>query len=371
MTETVTPEVFDPSSDPNSDLDPAAPGEWIAIHIYYAANPQPLLTRCVREIFRELDDARLVSRYFFINYWLEGPHVRMRLKPTTAGDAPRVREIAERRIGEFLQQRPALYEVDTGFLSDLYNTLFDMEFNEEEKQGYTGADGRMNLRPNNAFVYLPYEPEYGKYGGPEGVELAEWHFQQSSDLVIDALRTMNLHLRTVLLGTSAQLMMVMSATFIDDRDELAAFLGRYHDFWEKAFGGTGFIAEEAYRTGYEKVGAELGRRFEQVLSATRTGQLDDLPEFLRGWALHCRELRARATALAEQGVLSFASWDGTRDETVDDPAVALVILLSSYMHMTNNRFHVTVRDEAYLAYVSARVLRESSSTVEHVAEAGS
>lgn len=350
--------------DPNTDLHPSAPGEWIAIHIYYAANPQPLLTRCVREIFREVGDAGLGNGYFFINYWLEGPHVRMRLKPVTAGDAARVRDIAERHIRDFLQQRPALYEVDMGFLNELFNTLFDLELNEEERQDYIGPDGRMNLRPNNDFAYLPYEPEYGKYGGPEGVELAEWHFQHSSDLVIEALRTMNLHLRTVLLGTSAQLMMVMSATFIDDDDQLADFLDRYHDFWQQAFPGTGFVESEAYRTGYAGVADELARRFERIRTATRTGQLAELPGFLQGWARHCRELRERVTALARRGALAFSSWDRTRETRVDEPAVALTILLSPYMHMTNNRLHVTISDEAYLAYICARALRESAGATE-------
>lgn len=54
----------------------------------------------------------------------------------------------------------------------------------------------------------------------------------------------------------------------------------------------------------------------------------------------------------------FRSWDGTRDERVTDPAVALPLLLSPYMHMTNNRLHVTIRDEAYLAHLLGRVLRE-------------
>ena len=74
----------------------------------------------------------------------------------------------------------------------------------------------MTLRPNNSFAYQPYEPEYGKYGGPAGVELAEWHFRHSSDLVIEAFRTLNVHLRTVTLGTSAQLMMVMAGAFLPD-----------------------------------------------------------------------------------------------------------------------------------------------------------
>ncbi len=43
---------------------------------------------------------------------------------------------------------------------------------------------------------------------------------------------------------------------------------------------------------------------------------------------------------------------------VTDPAEALAALLSPYLHMTNNRLHATIRDEAYLSYLLARVLRE-------------
>jgi Lantibiotic biosynthesis dehydratase C-term len=38
-----------------------------------------------------------------------------------------------------------------------------------------------------------------------------------------------------------------------------------------------------------------------------------------------------------------------------------VRLLSPYMHMTNNRLGATLSDEAYLAYVLARALRDGDS----------
>jgi len=336
------------------------PGEWVAMHIYYAANPQPLLTRCVREVFAELTERDLLAGYFYINYWLEGPHVRMRLKPRRAADTALVTELAERRVRDYLARRPALYDVDTGFLGDLYQQLFSMEFSEEEKQGYLAEDGTMNLRPNNDIAYLPYEPEHGKYGGPAGVELAEWHFQASSDLTIEMLRVNNLHLRSVLLGTSAQLMMVMAAAFLDDRAELATFLRRYHDFWQSHFAGTDFIADDEYSTGYDDNAERMGVLFDHVRTAMQSGALDVLPPHLAAWAEHCRELRGRVTELARAGRLTFGSWDRTRTTVVTDPGEALVILLSSYLHMTNNRLHVTIRDEAYLAYLLGRVLAEGA-----------
>ncbi|MER6677474.1 lantibiotic dehydratase C-terminal domain-containing protein [Streptomyces sp. NPDC000983] len=339
-----------------SELTPS-PGAWQAVHVFYAANPQPLLVNCVGPLISELREDGLLAGHFFINYWLEGPHVRLRLRPVSEEATAEVRRRAETAIAAFLRSRPALYEVDSGFLNEFYNALFEIEFPEGERGDFMGEDGRMRLRPNNSQSYEPYEPEYGKYGGPAGVELAEWHFAHSSDLVVEAFGTMNLHLRTVLLGTSAQLMMVMAGCFLPDDGELADYLDRYYEFWHKAFPDTGFIGSTEYDRSYSELAPRLGRRFKEIRAAVTDGRLDRLPAFLRGWAAHCLELRERAVALAEAGELVFRSWDGTRDERVTDPAVALPLLLSPYMHMTNNRLHVTIRDEAYLSHILGRVLR--------------
>nr|WP_107482054.1 lantibiotic dehydratase C-terminal domain-containing protein [Streptomyces sp. JHA26] len=342
-----------------SELTPS-PGAWQALHVFYAANPQPLLVNCVGPLIAGLKEDGLLAGHFFINYWLEGPHVRLRLRPASEEATAEVRRRAEEAVDAFLRARPALYEVDSGFLNEFYNALFEIEFPEGDRGDFLGADGRMRLRPNNSRSYEPYEPEYGKYGGPAGVALAEWHFAHSSDLVIDALGRMNLHLRTVLLGTSAQLMMVMASCFLPDDDELADYLERYYEFWHKAFPGTGFIGSTEYDRTYAETAPRLGRRFHEIRRALAADRLDRLPALLRGWAAHCLELRSRAVALAEAGELVFRSWDGTRDEQVTDPAVALPLLLSPYMHMTNNRLHVTIRDEAYLSHVLGRVLRSGT-----------
>ncbi|MFE6665892.1 lantibiotic dehydratase C-terminal domain-containing protein [Streptomyces sp. NPDC057697] len=342
-------------------------GAWQATHVFYAANPRPMLTRCVRPLVEELAADGLLDGYFFINYWLEGPHVRLRIRPSSPGAEAEVRRRTEAAVDAFLAERPALYEVDSGFLNDFYNTLFDIEFPGAERGRFTDDQGRMRLRPNNSRSAEPYEPEYGKYGGPAGIELAEWHFRHSSDLVIDAFRTKNLHLRTVLLGTSAQLMMVMSAAFLPDRTELADYLDSYYEFWHKAFPGTGFIGSDEYDRNYAAMAPGLAARFAGVRAAVAApvgagageGGPARLPGFLAGWAEHCAELRERAVRLSRDGDLVFRSWDGERDEVVTDPAAALPLLLSPYMHMTNNRLHVTIRDEAYLAHILGRALRET------------
>ncbi|MCM4080905.1 lantibiotic dehydratase C-terminal domain-containing protein [Paractinoplanes hotanensis] len=337
----------------------AEPGRWLAIHIFYGGSARPMLTDCIRPLVEELRGRNLLDRYFFINYWLEGPHVRLRLKPRTVADEPAVRAVADAAIQRFLTERPALYEMNAGYRAELYNLLFDLEFPQGKPAELVGPDGNVQMQPNNSFSYRPYEPEYGKYGGPAGVALAEWHFEYSSDVLIDAVRTMNLHLRPVTLGTAAQLMLVMAGTFLPDRTDLVEFLDTYFQFWHQAFAGTNFVEGIEYSTMYERIAPDLDRRFQPILGALDRGEQHRLPVFLRGWAEHAGQLRERTCRLAESGQLAFAYPEGTPTVRVTDPQAALVRLLSPYLHMTNNRLYITLRDEAYLAYLLGRALRES------------
>ncbi|MFI9639331.1 lantibiotic dehydratase C-terminal domain-containing protein [Micromonospora sp. NPDC051925] len=335
------------------------PGQWLGIHIFYGANARPMVVECIRPLVDELTAQGVLDTYFFMNYWMEGPHVRLRLRPRTRADEPAVRATAEAAIRRFLAARPALYEMDAGFRGELHERLFQLEYPQGAPDELTGPDGTPRMQPNNSFSYRPYEPEYGKYGGARGVALAEWHFRYSSDLVIDMVRTMNLHLRPVTLGSAAQLMLVMAGTFLPDRHDLVAFFDSYHQFWHRAFGGAGFVDNIDYDRMYARMSGDLDRRFQPILRALDQGEQHRLPVFLRGWAEHSGELRSRVSELAGSGELTFAYPEGAAAVTVTDPHEASARLLSPYLHMTNNRLYITLRDEAYLAYLMARALRET------------
>jgi thiopeptide-type bacteriocin biosynthesis protein len=338
-------------------------GDWMAVHIFYAASCRPVLLDCVHPLVTELEADGLIDGWWFINYWLEGPHVRLRLRPSAPEHAAEVRERAERTVSHFLTTRPALYRVEGNFMAELYDTLFQLEYPDGSAPTITGPDGRMLLRPNNSFSWEPYEPEYGKYGGPAGVALAEWHFQQSSALVIDAVRTRNMHLRTVILGLAAQLMMVMSATFVADRDQLLGLIERYHAFWQRGFSSTNYTDSTGYEEAFEAMAGQLSDRFASVRSALTGGELQALPGLLGRWAGHCAELRDRVTALAGAGELTFRGMVREGDLRITAPEEALAMLASPYLHMTNNRLGVTIRDEAYLSYVLARALKQAPAEV--------
>ncbi len=89
----------------------STPAAWQSHHIFYTAQSRPLLTECVGPLVRRLRERGLVHRYFFINYWLEGPHVRLRIQPASDAVSEQVRLETVQAVTAFLARRPALYSV--------------------------------------------------------------------------------------------------------------------------------------------------------------------------------------------------------------------------------------------------------------------
>jgi hypothetical protein len=328
--------------------------DWISVHVFYASNANPMLVECVQPLVDRLRAEGLITRYFFIKYWMEGPHVRLRLLPAAGVDPEAVRTEVNAALDAFLRRRPALYEADQDGLADLYRQMFIAEYGEERWNATYGPDGVMPFRPNNSYAYIAYEREFGRYGGPVGVELAEWHFEHSSDLVLRLLATTNVHVRTVLLGLSAQLMMMMCGVFLEDERRIADFLEDYRVFWETSYQERSDEYHESFDNSYRKMRAELQGRIADIMRAVRGD--DKLTGIERQWLTHCRELRNRVEELARNGQLWFRRRGDDAPRQVTDVDAALSILLSSYVHMTNNRLGVSILDEIYLSYLMRSAL---------------
>lgn len=329
--------------------------DWISVHVFYASNANPMLVECVQPLVDRLRADGVISRYFFIKYWLEGPHVRLRLLPAPGVDPQDVRTEVNAALDEFLRRRPALYEADQDGMADLYKQMFLAEYGEDRWNATYGVDGVMPFRPNNSYAYIPYEREFGRYGGPVGVELAEWHFEHSSDLVLQLLATTNVHVRQVMLGLSAQLSMMMCAVFLGDERRIADFLEEYRVFWETSYQERSDEYHESFDNSYRKMGDTLRSRLAEILRVAR-GEPAGLTGIEQRWLTHCRDLRGRVVELAGSGQLSFRRRSDTEPNQITDVDAALAVLLSSYVHMTNNRLGVSILDEIYLSYLMRSAL---------------
>ncbi|MET8094606.1 lantibiotic dehydratase C-terminal domain-containing protein [Micromonospora sp. NPDC005220] len=323
---------------------------WLSVHVFYASNANPMLVEGVRPLVDGLRADGLISRYFFIKYWMEGPHVRLRVLPAPGVDPVLVRARVDAAIQAFLRRRPALYEVDPDGLGGLYKQMYLAEYGQQSWDEQYGADGSMPMRANNSYHHIPYEREYGRYGGPVGIEIAEWHFEQSSDVVLDLLAITNVHVRPVLLGLSAQLTMMMCTAFLDDDRRIAEFLADYRRFWEVSYAEPSDDYHASFDASYQRMSGTLGERLGEIRAVARGGAGGRAAGIEGRWLAHCRELRHRVEAAAGRGELVFQR-GGDAPTVIADVDAALPILLSSYVHMTNNRLGVSILDEIYLSYV--------------------
>lgn len=326
--------------------------EWQATHVFYASNANPMLVEGVAPLVRRLRERGLVERWFFIKYWLEGPHVRLRVLPAAGVDPEEVRAEVDTALRAFLRRRPALYEADSDGLGDLYQRMFVAEYGEQRWQESYG-DGQMPFRANNSCHVMPYEREYARYGGPAGMLLGEWHFEVSSDHVLGLLSDTNVHVRTVLLGLSVQLSTAMCFAFLRDGERVARFLDDYRTFWETSYQENSDDYHDSFDKSYTRMAGELAERVVATAHAAVAGDAGGLGPAQQRWVHHSMELRERAVRLAEAGALVF------QRGPVSDVDGALAVLLSSYVHMTNNRLGVSILDEIYVSYVLRRAILDA------------
>lgn len=329
---------------------------WISLHIFYVGALEPLLLDAVQPLVQDLRERRLLQRFFFIRYWQEGPHLRLRLLPGEGVAREDVQRRAEEALRAYLRDNPSLYTLNNEKRSPSYKEMFLAEYSLKKWQEFYGDSDEMPMRPNNSVHAIPYEPEYGRYGGSDGIELAEWHFEKSSEIVLKLARTTNLHVRSILLGLALQLAVSLSMGLLENRAQVARFFAHYEQFWTRNYGRPG-TTPTSFEKKFARMEASLQQRIFDLEQSVlqRVQEPRSLVEW--EWIEHVRELKTRLERLVAEKKLIFQNaLTDNQPQMFDDPVATASLLLTSYIHMTNNRLGALILDEMYLAYLIRRTL---------------
>jgi thiopeptide-type bacteriocin biosynthesis protein len=329
---------------------------WISLHIFYVGALEPLLLDAVDPLVQDLRAQQALERFFFIRYWQEGPHLRLRLLPAAGVEQEDVQKQAEEALRAYLKRSPSLYTLHNERRSPSYKEMFLAEYSLEKWREFYGDSDEMPLRPNNSVHAIPYEPEDGRYGGSAGVELAEWHFEQSSDMALKLMRTTNLHVRSILLGLALQLAVSLSVGLLEDQAQVARFFAHYEQFWTRNY-GRAQTTPASFEKKYIRMEATLQRRICDLRQSVLQGVQGQQTPLEWEWIEHVRELKARLKLLVAEKKLVFQNaLTDHQPQTFDDLLATASLLLTSYIHMTNNRLGAHILDEMYLAYLIRRTL---------------
>lgn len=314
---------------------------WVSLHIFYGAGGlSELVKNCIGPLVSTARRKRMVQRYFFIRYWENGFHIRLRAQPENGVSKQVLGSALYEHVQRYLHHNPSLYPSRESYMNDYFVKMYEVEYGRQALIERYGPDCKIPLERCDTIKFVEYIPEIDRYGGLEGLSLSEQHFEESSDTVIGCLSALNYRVPTVLFGTSLQLMYVLAYSMLDSHHEICEFLSNYAQRWGarflEDFADRAPIYERLAKRQAEKVGRQVDRLQKMCHGHGTTSQL------IERWASHSRELRAKLDVLAAS--------DNIAGPTPESSDVDIrKFLLGSYIHMTNNRLGVTIPDEVYIA----------------------
>ncbi|QTX04072.1 lantibiotic dehydratase C-terminal domain-containing protein [Agromyces archimandritae] len=328
---------------------------WQAYHVFYGGAPIVLLSECLLPLADALVADGVATEYFTINYWLEGSHVRLRVRVPYGVPEQAVDDRVHREIEAYLAASPSLHPMteltDNGF----YDRLFAGEFTEADRPRYFDAAGRPRFMPNNSVHRRPYEREWSRYGGPTGMLIAERHFVESTAQAARLMRLGNLDVRTILLGVASQLTFLTAACLLGgDRELVHDFFVAYHRRWVAGYGQGAVYTADAGRREHAGTVRAMAERIPPLMDAAARADFDALPSWLADWGRMNARVAADIREAHRGPGLTFAYDDGVR--LAESATAASWSLAHSLIHMTNNRMMVSVADEAFIAFQIAEAM---------------
>lgn len=316
------PAPVEPSSGagPRGNLQqPAGPSpSWASFHLFidgeiYGSAGDRLLLDAVAPLARDLLGSGRVSRYFFIRYREDGPHLRLRLRGRP--------EILTREVVPEVNRRAA---------------------------GPSWAAAGLTR-----LVAVAYEPELGRYGGPAATALAERLFYASSEAAVELLRPLAGPSRRQRLGRGLLAMLVLLQVFVRRREPAAALAAGYADAFlagQMPQTDTRELWSRLFTETCRRQGPDLGPTVSRAWRSLEQ-ENGELPEPIETYRRRLLALHRRLRNLARGGRL-----DPSRATLPWQQVVAS--LVPSYLHMMNNRLGIDPREEAYLARLIAETLGE-------------
>ena len=277
---------------------------WRAIHFYIhdIKFHTIFLTKYLKPLIAELQQKRILRRYFYIIYWQGGNHIRFRYVSDREQEA---KELLIRCYQEFLQSYVPGEVLDEATYYRIYANN-----KEQVTQLQWVADGQ--------YLEIPYEPEYTRYGGTRALSYSENVFQCSSDYALCILEEAGNRFGVRLFA--ALDMMRIALKEIEDKEE---FLIQYDQFWRK-FNGQEEESEASIRKLYEKYWDQNRWAGEGRVS------------FYDTWQEQLHQNLTEAIRV---------------QDTFDHGKQAKNLILASLLHMNHNRLGIYPRYESILARI--------------------
>jgi hypothetical protein len=295
----------------------SALSRWLAFHFYYHGQQNHLLECMLRPLVGSLLSRGEVDSFFFVRFFLGGPHVRLRLRLKGSRDTvvEEVQKAAERFFSDFPSQP----------------TLAEEKIRENNQAILESDQGEWDpsIYPNNSMREAPFRPEAERYGGTELLPDSLAFFALSSCRALQFFHRYQADPGPRLLPFAFHLLSCHALGFAKDLMELLELIRYPVGNWEAA-------------------PPLLVERGDQAFEQQRTTFLRTLRCMIEDLA----EVRAPGEDTAAAGRLNQALGKITTRRGI----------LSSQLHMTSNRLGLKNGEEVYVARLMWRTATELASS---------
>lgn len=331
---------------------------WLAAYLYYAEPWEEFLIKVMKPFVDDVMKEALAEQFFFIRFWEQGPHIRLRFKGET--------NILENQL------KPQLENYFLNYFKEYPSVRQD----PKEMDKWQARQSNQQLFPNNSIQYIEYDPEVERYGGPLAILTAEKQFEISSRAVMAVIEDSEFWDYDRALGAAIQLHLGFAFALGIDLIEAGEFFSRIARHWfASAYGGyKGYTATippeelkkrqeitmKAFEENFSNQKTALVSFHETLWSALTEG-MEFEQEWLNVWIQQMKSITGELKAIQQQNKLTIPQWfQPELDKKTPVERQYWWPILESYIHMTNNRLGILNRDEAYLGFL----IKESLNVLE-------
>ena len=299
--------------------------DWRAWHVFLHSSDalEQLLTDVVMPVFRDTERS---CDAFFIRYWENGPHIRLRVRG--------IDDQAFAKLGTALSERAQVLAEGLGPAPNRFSS--EMRFD-----GWHSDPATLPWFPAASTIEISYEPETRRYGGRHGLAASEALFGASSMLalaIIEKTPLMPARRQSIALALTTAAI----GTVVADVGEARGFLEIMKANW------SGFASDPDAASRADRA-FEDNRHEIEALAGLLLGKQNPYAGGVAGhWHAACANYVDEIRDLAQDGLLIHPA---TGIAPSDDGELQLAVqnLMFSQVHMMNNRLGILPQQEFQFA----------------------
>lgn len=316
---------------------------WLAFHIFYPSPLEEFITRAIKPIIDEINKKGDSEKFFFVRYWEEGAHLRLRFYGTSYNIEKIIKPFVTRKLEEYMENFPPAAPHTS-----------------------IGENKEKRLHPRSLIVLKDYVPEIKRYGGKNCIEIAEEQFWISSRTVLSIITQNSFWEKSKAIGVAIQLHVTFSLAFGMDLNDIIQFYTFVMNGWlpdtNKAIylnttGSMDLTTKKLlhyYKESFEKRKDYLVSVFSIIWKDFHNGKSFE-QKWMNEWIAGMIKIRLK---LEEKHDLIIPPIRFSKKESIDPKKQILWSILISYVHMTNNRLGILNIDEGYLSYLICQMAIE-------------